>query len=100
MSLAIVPLSKAKQNLLRLVRAVDEGGQRFLLVRDGVPVSVLMPVDEYEAWAETLDILDDPETMKSLKRGLADAKAGRLFRLSPDGKFERVPKRDRRRPRK
>lgn len=38
--------------------------------------------------------------MKSLRKGLADAKAGRLFRLSPDGKFARVSKRGRRGRRK
>ena len=59
-----------------------------------------MPVDEYEAWAETLGILDDAEAMKSLKKGLADAKAGRLYRLALDGKFERVAKRGRRGHRK
>ena len=90
MSVEIIPLSKARERLLELARQVDEGGKRFLLVRDGVPVSMLIPVQEYEAWEETLTIVEDPETMASLRRGLRDAAAGRVYRRSSDGRFAKV----------
>ena len=95
MAAEIIALSKAKQKLLELARQVDEGGKRFLLVRDGVPVSVLVPVEEYEAWQETLEVLEDAETMASLRRALKDAAAGRVYRRAPDGSF--VSERKRRR---
>ena len=87
MTFEIVPLSKAKERLLELARQVDEGGKRFLLVRDGVPVSMLIPVQEYEAWEETLAIIEDPQAMASLRRGLRDAAGGRVYRRSRDGRF-------------
>jgi prevent-host-death family protein len=93
MAVEIVPLSQARQRLLELAREVDERGKRFLLVRNGVPVSMLIPVEEYEAWQETLDVLGDDETMSSLRRGLSDAKAGRLYRRSRDGRFVRAQRR-------
>jgi prevent-host-death family protein len=93
MAAEIIPISKAKQRLLELAREVDEGGKRFVLVRDGVPVSVLVPVEEYEAWQETLEVLEDRETMASLRRGLKDAGAGRVYQRTARGSF--VPARRR-----
>lgn len=95
MSVEILPLSTAKQKLLELARQVDEGGKRFLLVRDGVPVSMLIPVEEYEAWEETLAILEDRTSMASLRRGLKDARVGRVFRRTADGKFTPLKRRRR-----
>ncbi len=86
----MIALSKAERRLLELAREVDEGGKRFLLVRDGVPVSVLMSVEEYEAWIETLEVLEDRRALASIRRGLADVRAGRLFRRTSDGQFARV----------
>ena len=86
----MIALSKAKRRLLQLAREVDEGGKRFLLVRDGEPVSVLMSVDEYEAWVETPEVLEDRRALASLRRGLADARAGRLFRRTSEGQFAGV----------
>lgn len=90
MSVEIVSLSKAKQRLLELARQVDEGGKHFLLVRDGVPVSMLIPVEEYEAWEETLQILEDAGAMASLRRGLRDARKGRVYRRTADGRFTKL----------
>jgi prevent-host-death family protein len=95
MAAEIIALSKAKQKLLELARQVDEGGKRFMLVRDGVPVSVLVPVEEYEAWQETLEVLEDADTTASLRRALKDAAAGRVYRRARDGSFVRDRKRRR-----
>jgi hypothetical protein len=45
------------------------------------------------AWEETLGILEDPEAMASLRRGLRDAAAGRVFRRAADGRFVKVRRR-------
>jgi prevent-host-death family protein len=87
MSVAVVSVSTAKQRRLEPVRQVDEGGKRFLLARAGVPVSVLVPVAESEAWEETLAIREDPATIASQRRGLAAAAAGRTSVRAPDGRL-------------
>lgn len=95
MSTQIIAVSTAKQKLLELVRRVDEDGKRYLLVRDGVPVSVLVPVEEYEAWEETLAILEDERTMKSLRRGVRDAAAGKVYVRTAQGEFRKAPRKRR-----
>ena len=43
--------------------------------------AVLMSVDEWEAWEETIDILSDPEAIEVLRESEEDVKAGRLVDL-------------------
>ena len=48
-----VPLKAAQRDLMALVRAVEEDGERIVLTRRGRPVAALLPVGALEA----LDLL-------------------------------------------
>ena len=48
--------------------------RRILVTRHDKPVSVLLPIADYEALMETMDLLSDPKAMKVLRA----AKAGKL----------------------
>ena len=66
------------EKLLELARRNEETGESFILVRDGKPVSTLLPFDEYESLLETLDILEqDPNILKKLKKAQKEIKAGK-----------------------
>ncbi len=73
-----VPLSEAKAHLARLLKETEELGERFTITRSGRPAGVLISAEEYDGLMETLEILADPALMRGLRRGLADAEAGRL----------------------
>ncbi len=49
-------------------------GKRVLITKRDKPVSVLLPVEDYEAMIETMDLLSDPRAMKTLRA----AKSGQL----------------------
>ncbi|MFH1177473.1 MAG: type II toxin-antitoxin system Phd/YefM family antitoxin [Acidobacteriota bacterium] len=68
-----VPLSEAKTHLARLLKEVEELGERITITRSGRPVGVLLPLDEYEGLLETLEILADSELAQAITNGLADA---------------------------
>ena len=73
----MISVTKAKQRLLELARRSDELGESFILIKDGEPISALLPFDEYESLLETLDILeDDPEIPAKLKRAEREIKKG------------------------
>lgn len=76
----IIPLSRAKARLSSLVRRVKEEHGTYAISQRGKPEGVLLSVEEYESLVETLEILSDQDLMASLRRGLADEKAGRLHR--------------------
>lgn len=64
----LVTISKAKEQLLELARRGQELGESFVILKDGVPVSALLPFEEYESLLETLDILEsEPDILKKLR---------------------------------
>ncbi len=74
----LLPITKAKQKFLELARRNQELGESFIILKDGEPISALLPFDEYEALLETLDILEtEPDIVKKLRRAEKDVAAGK-----------------------
>ncbi|MFA4874520.1 MAG: type II toxin-antitoxin system Phd/YefM family antitoxin [bacterium] len=75
----LISVSKAKQRLLELARRSHDQGESFILLRDGEPVSAMIPFDEYESLLETLDILEDePDILSKLKRAEKEMRKGKF----------------------
>ncbi len=89
MKQTIMSLSKAKAKLLELSRAANDNGEAFILTKDGTPVSALVPMNEYEAFLETMEIEEDPALMKTLEKSLRDETAGRLWKRDKSGKWKK-----------
>jgi len=85
----ILPISKAKARLLELTREIHEEGSAYVLTRDGEPVSALVPIEDYEALLETMDVLADRKTMRDLAAALADERSSRLFKRDKHGKWSK-----------
>jgi prevent-host-death family protein len=78
----IVPFTEARSNLTELLDEVEDRHEHVLITRNGRPAAVMLSADEYESLEETLEILDDKELLKALKRSDQDVKAGRLSTLA------------------
>ena len=76
-----IPLSEAKARLSEIVKDVSETEEVITISRGGVPVTVMMSVEEYESLMETLDILSDPELMEAVRIGLEQEKKGQVVSL-------------------
>ena len=63
-------VSRAQAGLPKLCNS----GQSYLITNRDQPTAVLLPIGDYEALIETLDLLANPKAMQVL----AAAKAGRL----------------------
>jgi prevent-host-death family protein len=74
-----VPFSEARARLTDLVDEVEQKHEHFVITRNGRPAAVVMSTEEYDALQETLEILDDEETMEALRRSDEDAAAGRVY---------------------
>jgi len=61
---SIYPISEVQARLSELCRAE----KRFIISNRNRPVMVALPVEEFEALMETLDVLSDPKAMKALQR--------------------------------
>ncbi|MBI4705699.1 MAG: type II toxin-antitoxin system Phd/YefM family antitoxin [Deltaproteobacteria bacterium] len=74
-----LPLSEVKMKLSALLDEVGERSEPISITRNGRPAAVLVSVEEFESWQETLSIQADRELMEEIRRGLKDL--GRTRRL-------------------
>jgi len=77
----IVPFTEAKAHLSDLVDRVVGERERITLTRNGRPAAVLINPDELASLEETLEIMSDPELVKSLQRSLRQAERGATIPL-------------------
>ena len=70
-----VPITKAKNELLELVRGVEKQYSTIAVTKKGVPAVVILSMETFEGLIETLDILSDETTMKSLKKSIRQGRA-------------------------
>jgi len=66
----VLTVTQAQSQFPKLCR----DGKRILITKRDKPVSVLLPIEDYEAMMETMDLLSNPKAMKLLRA----AKAGKL----------------------
>ena len=72
-----IPVSEARQTLPDLMARMRMLMDRVIITRNGKPEAVIMGFEEYESWVETLELASRPQTVKGIREGLADLKAGR-----------------------
>ncbi len=56
-------MKEAQAGLTKLCRS----GKRFVIANRNRPVVVAMPIEDFEALMETLDVLADPAAMKAIQ---------------------------------
>ena len=71
-----IPVTKAKSDLLALLRKIKGSDDAIAITKNGVPEAVLISMEKFEGLLETLDILSDEKTMKSLRKSIREADKG------------------------
>ena len=75
-----VPVTKAKNNFLEIIRQVEKEESTVAITKNGVPTAVILSMERFTGLLETLEILTDEETMKSLRRSMRQARQGKWVR--------------------
>jgi len=75
-----VPITKAKNNLSEIIRQVEKEESTVAVTKNGVPTVVILSMERFAGLLETLDILTDEETMKSLRKAIRQARQGKWVR--------------------
>ena len=76
-----VPFTEARARLTELLDEVNERHEHVVITRNGRPAAVVLSSEEYEALAETLEVLEDDEALDALRESAADVRAGRVYSL-------------------
>jgi len=71
-----VTLKDAKRNLPKLIDQVLADAEPRIVVTDSGEQVVVMPLDEFNSWKETLYLLANPANAAHLRRGIAQVQAG------------------------
>lgn len=72
-----IPITKAKNDLLEIIRQVEKEESTVAVTKNGVPTAVILSMERFAGLLETLDILTDEETMKSLRKAIRQARQGK-----------------------
>ena len=74
-----LPMTEARHELTLLPEKLSETHETVTVTRRGKPVLAILPWEEYEALVETLEVLSDERLMTTLRRGLKEAREGKLI---------------------
>ena len=75
-----IAISKAKSDLLDIIRRLESVEDAVAVTKNGVPTAVILSMEKYEGLLETLDILSDEKTMKSLRTSMRQARRGKWLK--------------------
>ena len=73
-----ITLKSAKRNLPKLVEQVLADAEARIVVTDAGQQVVVMPLDEFNSWQETLHLLSNPANAAHLRRSMAEAQSGQV----------------------
>ncbi|MFM7631063.1 MAG: type II toxin-antitoxin system Phd/YefM family antitoxin [Alphaproteobacteria bacterium] len=74
-----------RQNLSKTLDAVCQSHEPFLITRpDGDPV-VMMSLQDFNGWQETLHLLKNPKNADFLYQSLRQVESGQIHRVEGDG---------------
>ena len=68
-----IPVTKAKANLLDLVRKIKDSDDTIAITKNGIPEVVLISMNKFQGLLETMDILSDETAMKSIRKSIREA---------------------------
>ena len=67
----------AERNLPRLIEQILADAEPRIVVTDKGEQVVMMPLDDFNSWKETLYLLSNPANAAHLRRSIAEAESGR-----------------------
>ena len=71
-------VKEAKKNLDRLIRQVNADAEPTIICSDQGQKAVLLSLEEFNSWQETLYLLANPANAEHLRQSIAEAKAGKI----------------------
>jgi antitoxin YefM len=77
-----IPITKAKSDLLNLIRKLENSDDAFAITKNGVPEAVLISMMKFKGLLETIEILADEKIIRSLKKSIDEADRGKWLELN------------------
>jgi antitoxin YefM len=68
----------ANQDINRLIEQVNSDAEPTIICNDQGDKAVLLSLDEFNSWQETIYLLSNPANAEHLRKSIAQAKRGRI----------------------
>jgi antitoxin YefM len=75
-----IPVSKMKSDLSKIILRLETFEEAVVVTKNGVPAAVILSMEKYRGLLETLDILSDEKTIKSLRTSMRQARKGKWLK--------------------
>ena len=69
-----IPVTKAKSDLLDIIRQIEASDETVAVTKKGIPAAVILSMEKFEGLLETLEILSDESTMQSLRTSIRQSR--------------------------
>lgn len=80
MTTTIIAAADARSIFFEILEKVSKLRQVFTITKKGTARAVIMSADEFEEWAETLEIMASPKTVRGIKKGLKEFESGKYLK--------------------
>lgn len=74
-----ISASEARSNFYHLLDEVANKFKRYIITNKGKTKAIVMPLEEVEAWEETMEIMANKKLMRDIREGEEDIKKGRII---------------------
>jgi prevent-host-death family protein len=61
-------LNQARSRFSSLVDKADRLSERFIVTKNGTPKAVVLGIEEFQSWVETLELLSNPKRLRHLRK--------------------------------
>ena len=72
-----LPVTEVREKLTTLVDEVNDKFEQVVITKNGRPRALLMSVDEFDSWQETIEILSDKKLMRDIAQAEKEYKEGK-----------------------
>ena len=76
-----ITLKELRPGLPRVIKGIDTKLDRYIVMKRGRPVAVMISPDDYEGLLETIEILSDKEAVKRIKKAKKEIREGKTISL-------------------
>ena len=92
-----ISVRKLRSHLAEVLNDVGTHLDRYVISKRGKPEAILMCIDDYEGWLETLEIMSDKKAMQDIKEARKEIAEGKVCSFEEVfGRAQRKPKKKKR----
>jgi len=76
-----ITLKELRPELPEVIKDIDTKLDRYIVIKRGRPVAVMISPDDYEGLLETIEILSDKELVRRIKKAKREIAEGKTISL-------------------